>query len=225
MRETSNPFFVGYLPLSTPLKRCMWTVSGVAVSIILAAAVVISSLQSDPGVAAAEANVTPKSSEALIQVGEGKRGLPADRIAKQGADGTLYRRGTLSVFEPRELAIGGPSAVNAQVDRNALDVVLNGEIIDPKCYAGAMKPGDGTTHKSCAALCILGGIPPMLLVRSDDEGEKTYRLLDQEGRPFAGEDLKRIASLVGVPVSVQGKRFAAGPEEIIAARLEGIQAR
>jgi len=31
------------------------------------------------------------------------------------------------------------------------DVVLRGEIVDSKCFAGAMKPGEGKTHKACAA--------------------------------------------------------------------------
>lgn len=29
-------------------------------------------------------------------------------------------------------------------------ITLRGEIIDPKCYLGAMKPGGGKTHKACA---------------------------------------------------------------------------
>jgi hypothetical protein len=45
-------------------------------------------------------------------------------------------------------------------------VTLRGEIIDPKCYIGAMKPGGGKTHKACAQLCLSGGIPPMLVTRN-----------------------------------------------------------
>jgi len=36
---------------------------------------------------------------------------------------------------------------------------IRGEIIDPKCFFGVMKPGSGKTHKSCAARCLSGGIP------------------------------------------------------------------
>lgn len=53
---------------------------------------------------------------------------------------------------------------------------LRGEIIDPKCYFGAMKPGEGKLHKECATLCIAGGIPPMLRTR-DAAGRATYHLL------------------------------------------------
>ena len=41
------------------------------------------------------------------------------------------------------------------------EVNLKGEIIDPKCYFGVMKPGEGKVHKDCAIRCILGGIPPV----------------------------------------------------------------
>lgn len=42
-----------------------------------------------------------------------------------------------------------------------------GEILDPKCYFGVMKPGEGKIHKSCAIRCISGGIPPVLRVKDD----------------------------------------------------------
>jgi hypothetical protein len=34
-----------------------------------------------------------------------------------------------------------------------------GEILDSKCWFGAMQPGQGKPHKSCASLCIRGGLP------------------------------------------------------------------
>ncbi len=61
-------------------------------------------------------------------------------------------------------------------------VALQGEIIDPKCWFGAMKPGEGKVHKSCAIRCISGGIPPVLRVKktavtsiifSKEKGTKT----------------------------------------------------
>ena len=50
------------------------------------------------------------------------------------------------------------------------------EIIDPKCYFGVMKPGEGKVHRDCAIRCILGGIPPVLKVMNE-KGEKNYYLL------------------------------------------------
>lgn len=70
---------------------------------------------------------------------------------------------------------------------------LRGEIIDPKCYLGAMKPGRGKTHKACAMRCIAGGIPPMLVTR-DADGETFYLLVAEDGSvandlvyPFVGD--------------------------------------
>lgn len=39
------------------------------------------------------------------------------------------------------------------------DGLLVGEIVDAKCWFGAMRPGYGKTHKSCAALCAQGRLP------------------------------------------------------------------
>ena len=38
-------------------------------------------------------------------------------------------------------------------------VTLRGEILDPKCYLGVMRPGEGKPHRSCAIRCLAGGIP------------------------------------------------------------------
>ena len=53
---------------------------------------------------------------------------------------------------------------------------IKGEIIDPKCYFGVMKPGEGKPHRDCAIRCILGGISPMLAVKNE-KGEANYYLL------------------------------------------------
>ena len=58
---------------------------------------------------------------------------------------------------------------------NKKDVTLSGEIIDPKCYFGAMKPGEGKIHKSCAIRCISGGTPPILKTKNND-GNRYYIL-------------------------------------------------
>ena len=75
-----------------------------------------------------------------------------------------------------------------------------GEIVDSKCYLGAMNPGNLKTHKQCAILCIQGGIPPVLLVR-DSDGRATYlHLIDLDGS--AVND--RVLDLVAEPIEVTG---------------------
>jgi hypothetical protein len=53
---------------------------------------------------------------------------------------------------------------------------VKGEIVDPKCYFGVMKPGEGKSHRDCAIRCILGGIPPVFHVQ-DKNGESNYYLI------------------------------------------------
>jgi len=81
-----------------------------------------------------------------------------------------------------------------------------GEIVDTKCYFGVMNPGNGKVHKDCAVRCISGGIPPALLVRSQD-GEPTVLLLvDADGRQLNGEILDKV----GEPVEIQGRVVRSG---------------
>ena len=53
---------------------------------------------------------------------------------------------------------------------------VKGEIVDPKCFFGVMKPGEGKPHKDCAIRCILGGMPPVLKV-TDNGGNQNYYLM------------------------------------------------
>ncbi len=77
---------------------------------------------------------------------------------------------------------------------------LRGEIVDAKCFLGAMKPGDGKAHQACAVLCIAGGIPPMLVTR-DGAGAPVFHLL---ASPEGGAADDAILPLVGVPVEAEG---------------------
>jgi hypothetical protein len=85
-------------------------------------------------------------------------------------------------------------------------VTIRGEIVDTKCYLGAMKPGDGKAHKACATLCIEGGIPPML-VSFDSRGRRSYHVLtDADG--LAATSL--VLEYVGEPVEIEGRRGRLG---------------
>lgn len=68
-------------------------------------------------------------------------------------------------------------------------VELEGEILDPKCYFGVMKPGHGKPHRDCAIRCIEGGITPVFSVRNE-KGEAGYYLL-------VGSDGGRINNMIG----------------------------
>jgi hypothetical protein len=75
------------------------------------------------------------------------------------------------------VAIGKEADASLLPGQNDLGVqMIRGEIVDPKCYFGVMKPGEGKVHRDCAIRCILGGIPPVLKVLNE-KGEMNYFLI------------------------------------------------
>ena len=76
-----------------------------------------------------------------------------------------------------------------------------GEIIDPKCYFGSMKPGQSKPHLSCAALCISGGIPPVLAVQTKQKTAEYYILKGENGEDINQEVLDHVAD----PSQIEGK--------------------
>jgi len=78
---------------------------------------------------------------------------------------------------------------------------LRGEIVDSKCYLGVMNPGQLTPHRACAIRCISGGIPPVLLLRSQN-GPAVYLLLvSANGKPVNQQVLDYVAE----PVEITGE--------------------
>jgi hypothetical protein len=100
-------------------------------------------------------------------------------------------------------------------------VHLVGEIIDPKCYLGAMKPGGGKTHKACAMLCISGGIPPMLVTRDADKHETFYLLTTSDGGP--ANDM--VLPFAGDAVAVTGFVERIGDLDVVKLNFDGIRRR
>lgn len=127
---------------------------------------------------------------------------------------TLERDGRRMLeLEPDASAIRAyrPSDTDSTIDQSAPSVppqpqalgvvTLRGEIVDSKCFLGAMKPGDSKTHKACATLCIRGGIPPMLVTPSVD-GRRDYLLLTDADGGALGD---WAWPLIAEPVSVTGE--------------------
>jgi hypothetical protein len=100
-------------------------------------------------------------------------------------------------------------------------VTLQGEIIDPKCYLGAMKPGGGKTHKACAMLCISGGVPPMLVTRDASKNETFYLLATEEG----GAANERVLDFVGDPVEISGRLERHGDLLLLRIAADGVRRR
>ena len=83
---------------------------------------------------------------------------------------------------------------------------LSGMIMDSKCFFGVMRPARGKTHKSCASLCIRGGVPPSFWARSADGRESVLLMTDAKGGPI-GED---IIPYVADPVAAEGEIVRVG---------------
>lgn len=97
----------------------------------------------------------------------------------------------------RDLGDGAPDAGPERLGR----VSLVGEIVDSKCWYGVMNPGRLRTHRACATLCVRGGIPPLLVVRTADAGLRQAVLVGPHGE--AVNEL--VLDLIAVPVEVRGE--------------------
>ncbi len=130
------------------------------------------------------------------------------RAARPGSFVLPFQQRSGSWCSPRRCSLSQPDAGNGSWDdanlRSFSGVVvatLRGEILDSKCFLGAMRPGEGKTHKECAALCIAGGISPMLITR-DERGTATYYLLTNSSGGAMGPE---VLPLVADPVEIRGE--------------------
>ncbi|MEL7003229.1 MAG: hypothetical protein AAFN93_10915 [Bacteroidota bacterium] len=94
--------------------------------------------------------------------------------------------------------IDGPAL--SQTNNVLGNAELSGEIVDPKCFFGVMKPGEGKPHKSCAIRCIAGGIPPVLMVKND-QGHANYIILKGANGEYINQ---QILPYVANPIKLSG---------------------
>jgi hypothetical protein len=80
-------------------------------------------------------------------------------------------------------------------------VQLTGEVLDPKCYFGVMKPGQGKPHRDCAIRCIAGGMSPVFYVRNEKGEANYYLMLDANGKKMNDE----LKDYVAEPVSLEAR--------------------
>jgi hypothetical protein len=146
--------------------------------------------------------------ERLWLAGQGKHG--AEALVSHLAEGPVTLHGALiargrhrmlEVVPGSVAAAGGPAPVGHEAEPPGDFVTLTGEIVDAKCFLGVMNPGESTVHRDCARTCLLGGLPPMLLVRGA-RGEEALVLLVSSTGEAVGRDLADIA---GQPVEVRGR--------------------
>lgn len=105
------------------------------------------------------------------------------------------------------LAAGARALLLPPLDGAPGSITRRGEILDSKCYLGAMKPGDGKQHKACAMLCIRGGIAPLFYPTDahslSPSASRRYALvLSNSGGPLDEATLTLVGEqidLVGAP--------------------------
>ncbi|MCR9131749.1 MAG: hypothetical protein NXI08_04215 [bacterium] len=157
------------------------------------------------------------NSESVLLVGFGKFGAESIMQDIQNKEGSLDLKeitlaGTLIYGDGvalLELTNKAQSYVNRSgnfrqplvTDKKSELITLTGEILDPKCYFGVMKPGEGKIHKSCAIRCLSGGIPPVFRVQDVDANTFRYYLLSGNDGTYINQEL---LPLVGQVVTLQG---------------------
>ena len=223
-----DEMYVGYLAVPAGLRRFLKYASAVAVGLVVGISYVVATTQPSPGRGswqdAASRTFTgvvscdpypvlhaadrgDGTSGPVFLVESGKHGSLARASEFAGrhvaVSGTvLHRDGRWMVeLDEGESAISvreGPAEVSVPVVEEAGRVTLRGEIVDSKCYLGAMKPGEGKSHKECAILCISGGIPPLLVTWNAAGEREYYVLLNPSGGPLEREAWPFVADLVEV---------------------------
>ena len=99
------------------------------------------------------------------------------------------------------IAINNSTQYTTPVITELGPVQLAGEILDPKCYFGVMKPGHGKPHRDCAIRCVAGGISPVFRVKNKEGEVRYYLILDENGKKL-NETLKdHIAEPVSLTAS------------------------
>jgi hypothetical protein len=221
-------FYVAYRPLPPGLRPALWSLAIGAVTLLAVMGGLLGATTADPG-DAVWSDGRPQQIRGtlvrwpypmLIPAGDdrptpwllvemGKRGVdrPLDEFDNRAViiSGWTLQRSVhrMIELEPEAAALRhdpDPSVGPAEV-RAFGPVTLRGEIVDSKCYLGAMKPGDTRTHKACATLCIRGGIPPMLVERLADGSVRCTLLANDRGGPLGADALPFVAE----PVELSGE--------------------
>ena len=243
--STQPDLYVGYLP--TPARHRKFLIVAVPALLLgmVAIAFVMTTGQRDPGATTLLTNgpgswtgtaflepypsLVSDDGHTYLVVGSGKFGV-ADRLApfdgqRVVIDGVGQSRGG------RRVILLGLEAESARADTSerapapipastgTRSVTLRGEILDAKCYTGAMKPGDGKGHKACAILCVQGGISALFTSSGLDEAH-TLPLLRVDG---STDIPPTVLELIGEPVEIEGTLRTVGTLPVLDVQAASIR--
>lgn len=139
----------------------------------------------------------------LMLAGQGKRGIDA-RVMEAGGQlrsitGIILQRGTIDMLQVDGRARG---VVEVEGEAPELETIplgrwsMAGEICDGKCLYGAMRPGRGLAHKACAALCLIGDVPPVFVSSQPVEGSDFMLLTGPDGEYLPDEAYDYIGQFI-----------------------------
>lgn len=140
----------------------------------------------------------------LMMSAGGKNGVMAGAEGLVGqlvtVSGVMLQRGELDMLQVRGGNRGIKAADGPLPDLSAPVPLgkwrLSGEICDGKCDAGAMRPGRRLAHKACANLCIIGGVPPILISSQAVEGSDHMLIAGPDGGPMPVALYDHVAAFV-----------------------------
>lgn len=218
MTNSGDSIYVGYLPVPKRYTALLRYVVPVLIGAAVGLGLLLSFTTRSPGQAvwmakaSSHTGILRESPYPYLETTEGPMLLvepgkfgSVERFT--GLEGSAIRvRGTLLERDGwRAIELFGHELIEEEIaiettSVEATEVSAFGEILDSKCYLGAMKPGKGRSHRACAILCLRGGIPP-LFVGQTATGERVAGVLAVENNNTLPESL---LSLVGSQVEVRG---------------------
>ncbi len=250
MTDKNASFFVGYLAMPSRLKRFYVLLSIIIIALAAITSLAIAKAQKAAGTGVWQTDA-PVSVTGLLTVSpypvlhvETETGIESHLMVmtgKFGADvianpynsqqvtvtGFAVERGGWKMLE-----LSGPDDIVTAETQQTVNLTttplgaatLHGEIIDSKCFLGVMKPGSGPVHRACAELCLLGGIPPMLVVEDSSTGDRFGYMLIQPDGSSASQSLAQRA---GTQATFSGELLQHGdllylqlaPDQIMSAGL------
>lgn len=237
----SDDFFVGYRPMPPALRRFALAVGGALLALVLlGAASIARSTAPAEGAPGADGDQTVEGllvtePYGMIWIADGAAGARPVLLVRGGkfgfiepthplagravrATGLLLRRDGVTMLELAREPEPHPSLDAAALARDVAlatrplgEVTLRGVMEDGKCWLGRMRPGVGQPHRACAQLCVRGGIPPVLVVRTVDGGERALLVASRRGGPLHTQ----ILDLLAEPVEVRGALVRLGTVEVL----------
>jgi len=236
-------FYVGYLPTPRSHRLFLSVMIPVLGVLILGGSALLASRQRDPGATIVVTGtmeswtgtafmdpypmLVTDSGESHLVMGLGKFSV-ADRVEPFDGrrcviDGWRLqrgdRRGIQLALEPDAIRAIDGAAMPQPSRSSGQPIEIIGEIVDGKCHIGAMKPGDGKAHKSCAILCISGGLPP-LFSPLDSDGFDSLPLVLIDGSSALPDSIIKLA---GEPVVIRGVLSRQGTLEVIETSADQIE--